>query len=219
MKRVGMIALVFVFCFTAFASAETMEIDKGTIMIGGMSTGGLFFGSHTITPEKGDDIEVDSTAFAVLGYGGYFVMDQLAIGPIVGIGYGKAEVDNQGSDITATLKAWDIGVQGIYIYPLSKKKTWAPFGALALEYMSGEVEYEVEVGNTTNKTTTDMSGWSATPRGGIQFFLHQRISLDLSIFIKYISGSGSVDAGGTSADMDVKSMNYGVLLGLNGFLK
>ena len=219
MKRISVMALILVLGIAGVAFAENMEIDKGTIMISGMSTGGLFLGKHTLAPEQGDDIKADSTAFALIGSGGYFVMDGLAIGPMIGFGYGKVEVDNQGSDVTATLSAWDIGIQGVYIHELSKKKEWAPFGALSLDYMSGKVEYEIEVAGNKNKTKNDMSGWSATPRGGVMFFLHPRFALDLSVFIKYISGSGSTEAGGSSADMDVTSMNYGLMIGLNGFLK
>ena len=217
MRRTAILALVMVFCVAGAAFAEKKEIDKGTIMIGGLSTLGLLLGNHTIEPEGGDEFKASSTVFALLGYGGYFVMDQLEVGPVLGFGYGKAEVDQDNADTTATMSMWDIGVQAAYIFDLGKNKTYAPFAQLALEYMKGSMEYEVDVGGASSKTTSELSGWSATPRGGVMFFLHQRFALDLSFFIKYISASGSTE-NGQKVDMDATSMNYGILVGFNGFV-
>ncbi|MBZ0274162.1 hypothetical protein K8I61_19135 [bacterium] len=219
MKRAILIALVLGAFLTSPALAkENMEIDKGTILIGGSSTGGLLFGDHTMKPDKGDDVDISTTMFTVLGYGGYFVKEGIAIGPIVGIAYGSAEVDQKTTDTTVSLTAWEIGVQGIYIYQMKKSDQWAPFGALALEYVNGSAEFETKVGSTKTKTENDMTGWAIAPRGGVMVFLHPRFALDMSVVLRYISGSGSTDSGGADADFDLTSMNYGLMVGLNGFL-
>lgn len=218
MKRVSILALIMVFCFAGAAMAEKKEIDKGTILVGGVSTLGLLLGSHTIEPEDADEIKANTTAFALLGYGGYFVMDGLEVGPVLGFGYGKVEVDQDAADTTGTMSMWDFGVQAAYLFDMGKSKSYAPFAQLALEYMSGKMEYEVDVAGVSNKTKSELSGWSATPRGGVMFFLHKRFALDLSVFIKYISASGSTE-NGQKLDMDATSMNYGILLGFNGFIK
>lgn len=221
MKRTVLIAFALILCISGIASAKNsnMEINKGTFLIGGASSSGLLLGDHTLKPEGGDNVDVSSTAFTVMAHGGYFVVNKLAVGPILGIGYGKAEVDQKASDTTSTMSSWDIGIQGTYIYPLKKSDSWAPFGALAIEYLSGNVENEVETAGVKNKTKNDISGWSFTPRGGVMIFMNKRFAIDLSVFVKYISGSGSTETGGVSSDLDVTSMNYGLMIGLNGFLK
>jgi len=217
MKRVSILALILVLCFAGAVLAEEKKIDRGTILVGGGSSLGLLMGNHTIEPEGSDDIEASTTAFTLMGHGGYFLMDGLALGPILSFSYGQVKVGQEGLDTTGTLSMWEIGAQGVYIFNLGPRKTWAPFGALALEYLSGSMDYEVDSEAVNSDSSSEMSGWSVTPRGGIMFFLHNRIALDLSVYFKYISASGSMDSG-EQQDMDVTSMSYGIMLGIDGFL-
>ncbi len=218
MKRVSVLALVFVFCCAGAVLAGEKKIQEGTIMVGGASTFGLMFGKHEIEPDGGDSMEVSTTAFNLAGYGGYFFMDKAEIGPILGINYAKMEMDEDAIESTGKMTIWDIGVQGAYIWDSGKKEDWAPFAMLALEYLSGKLESEYEIGGGGKlKNDAEISGWSITPRGGIMLFLHKRFAVDASIFIKYISASGSTK-NGDKADFDLTSTNYGIMIGLDGFI-
>lgn len=218
MRRVVILSLVLILLTAGTSLAEKKQIDEGSIVVGGVSSLALLTGSTKIEPEDGDSMTADTTLVALMGYGGYFLQKGIEVGPILGFGYGKAEVDEDGLKTTNTVNVFDIGIQAGYLYEMSKKDDWLPFGMMSLEYMSGKFESTYEMPPAKEvKNTGEISGYSVMPRGGIMFFLHDRIALDLSVFIKYVSASGSTE-NGDKQNLDLTSTNYGILIGIDGFL-
>ena len=218
MKRIVVLVLISVFCFAGLAFAQEKDINKGTILVGGSSTLGLLLGNHEIKPKDSDTVKADTTLFNLTAYGGYFLMHGIEVGPIVGFDYASVNVKQTSLKASGTMSLFDIGAQGAYLYDMGKKTAWAPFGMLALEYMSGKVDgKETADPAPEQKTKTDFSGWSITPRAGVMIFFHPRFALDLSIFYKYISANGK-SKDGVTQKMEITSGNYGIMIGFDGFI-
>jgi hypothetical protein len=219
MRYAVTLALICVFiCAGAALAADDKDLNKGTILVGGGSTLGLLLGNHTIKPEEGDSMKVNSTIFDLTGFAGYFAMEGVEIGGIMSINYGTAKAKQGDTKINGTMTMWDIGPQAGYYYNPGKNTSYAPFGMLALEYLSAGMKSDYTLaGGDKVKNDADISGWSVTPRVGLLFFLNKKIAVDASLFVKYISASGSTKDG-EKTDIDVTSTNYGLMFGIDGFL-
>ena len=218
MKRASILILVLLFAFAGTALASEKRIKQGDIVVGGAADFGLAMGSQTITPEEGDDITSSTLGFGLEGWMGYFVIDGLEIGPMLGFGYDKLTQDEAGQtvddDLVTTTTSYDIGAQIGYF--LDVGSVAVPYGMLRFAYAGASMS----VDNGDVESTSDFTGFLVGPKLGANIFLLNTVALDLGLFLDYRSRTNTFDSGASGADSidtDFVNMDYGLALGFNVF--
>jgi hypothetical protein len=123
-------------------------------------------------------------------------------------------------NISATIA--DVGPQAAYIFNLGANQPWAPFVQLELGYAGGSLTSATKFHGTKTNQSGQLNGFDLTPRGGAMFFLSKKFALDLSFFVKYINANGDFKTGtgaNSKQNESLSTVNYGILVGFNGFLK
>lgn len=218
-KRVLIVLLVMSLVLVLAASPALAKKSKrgknmvstGTVLLGGALDLSLYTGKQTIDPDGGDKIDTDLFSIGMDGLAGYFVMRGLEVGGILVVEYDK-EGDDDGEQKDTE---WGIGPQVGYFYPVNSDLT--VFGMLPLGYMKHTTEYNPDAQNADN-TETVVSGFFGEPRGGVVYNLNSKLGLFGALYLRYFSGSGNQDTGDHDTDFDFKESQYGLKVGLFGFL-
>lgn len=218
MKRFGILTLIFVFAFAASAFALDKNIKAGNMVFGGAGEFDLAAGSQTITPDQGDDITSSTLGFGLEAWMGYFVIDGLELGPLVGFGYDKLTQDEMGAtaddDLVSTTTSYDIGLQIGYFFDVHD--IVVPYGMLRAAYGGATTT----VDNGVDESDNTFSGFVVGPKAGIDLFFYKTVALDLGLFFDYRSGTNTFNTGVSGADdveVDMVNTDYGLAVGFNVF--
>ena len=204
------LTLAMLFASPALAK-KPGQTKTGSVLLGGGLDLSVYAGGQTIDPDGGDEVDIDQMAIGMEALSGYFVIRNLEVGGFLEVEYEK-EGDDDGETKTTT---WGIGPQVGYFYPFSSKVM--AFGMLPIGYMKFTTEYDPDA-QGADKTETTWSGFFAEPRGGIVYNLNSKLGLFAALYLRYFSGSGNQDSGNSDVDFDVKATQYGLKVGLFGFL-
>lgn len=186
------ISLLIVFVFAGITASA--QWSKGSII----ATGNLgFMSGGTEMSGGGTTVDMGSASGFNLGVGGgYFIMDNLAVG--VNLGYTTASntTPNFGGgtdDQVVTNNMMTYGVMGRYLLPYGDR-----FAAFAqLDVLMGSGTITTELGSVS--TDVDQSGLTAGVSLGFSYLIHEHIFLDLNYgFLGYQTNTTTNDPGGNN---------------------
>jgi hypothetical protein len=181
------------------------------LVIGGDLDLTLTGGKTELDPDEGEKEKTDQTTIGLSGLCGYFVIRGLEVGGLLNIDRTTEETD----DAKTTDLTWQIGPQVGYFYRVTDLISVYGLGAIGWSSSDTEVDPDAE---GANNQTVEHSGWFIQPQGGAVFHLNNSIGISTSLFFQYYSGSGKQDDGNADTDGDVTRSEYGLKVGLLGFL-
>ena len=215
MKRIFLLALML----GLFVSLNA-QTDKGSMILGGGLD--LNAGSSKSKSEyDGTSIETDGPSHMNFYLGprfGYFIMDGLAVGLDLGLGYNSSSKDKDDYSSTYSSMTFSAGPFARYYYKMGKL---APFGHVNVGFGGGSSKSEVKISNVT---TTEENTGSLMNYGvgvGAAYFLSDNIALEG--IIAYRSNQTTDTEKGKDGEKDRKytntigGENFGI--GFNIFLK
>ncbi len=210
MKR----ALVVLGVLAMFAVPTLAQdlVSAGSIFLEGSSGLGFDYLSYTFEPEEGDSTSATEMNLDLTGKLGYFVIDGLAVGPVLNVGYNSYTYEDEDP---ITTMSYGGGIWGGYYFDLGG--AFLPYGALGFLFQ----------GSSTSYTTTDATGDSVDVTdstilygpvlwaGGLLSFAEGWV-LDLGIEFDYLFGSNEVGDGDT-VTTDLTVMDIGLNVGIGVF--
>ncbi|RKD14404.1 hypothetical protein BCY91_07980 [Pelobium manganitolerans] len=176
------------------ASAQDFGFKKGDV---------LLEGSVGFSVEDNKNTEEKVTSFNFVPKAGYFISDKVAIGLGLGFVSTKDEDYSTGGSTDKT-NSFGIGVFGRY-YFLEIGKRFKTYGEAGLGYSYIKSETEV-AGNTVEGPKTNTIDFNVGV--GANYFITERLALNVGLTNLINIGSSKVDASGAKA-----TTNYGVQLG------
>ncbi len=225
MKRVCVLSFVLLFLLASSAMAADKKIQSGNVVVGGAGNFGFGMGNHTESPEEGDDLTSSTIDIGLETYIGYFVINGLELGPLLGVNYDKMTQndmpirDDAGNiaredDITTTATTYDLGAQIGYF--LEVGSVAVPFFRVGAAYVGGSRS----VDDGENDASTKLQGFMVGPRLGVDIFFTRAIALELGAFLDYQSVKATYDSGVDGAEefeTDLTDTDYGLAVGFNIF--
>lgn len=169
------VAGVLLVCFSISAHAQT---EKGKYFIGGGTNLSLSIINSKMKSDEGTENDGDFTSLSLSPKVGYFVMDGVAIGTEFPMSYSKAKYPDG-----YTFKSYQIAIAPFLKYYAGTGKV-VPF----FEGKVGFGKVKVGVNNTIdpfNDYTTSLFLYSI--KGGLGFFLNERIAIELAVGYSYQS--------------------------------
>lgn len=231
MKKVLMVAVVVALVSMPAFAAELVK--AGSMLLGGDANFKFNYNSYTYEGEDWGDADWDPLTNTTMGIGlygkfGYFVIDSLAVGPILGINYTsftEQQHDEEGKaealDPVTTL-GFDFGPWVGYYFDLGS--AFYPYVSLGflLNY-SSETNPNVVVPTQTGEsetievTTTKMLYGPAFWAGALVNFA-DGWALDLGLQFKYLFGTETEEPEeGDSYDYSLSNLDIGLFVGINVF--
>lgn len=189
MKRTILIATAMLTFFVIKA-----QVSQGNMILGGAAS----FSTQSITSEFGGSSSSTSkyASFGLYPEFSYFIMDNLAVGPILGFGLGKSSAD---PDYTSTSTSLTLGVTGRYYI-----SDFFIDGAVSL----GSYETKDDFGGSTTKTKDGLTDFYVG--GGYVFFLSETVGLEPLLLYGW-----SKIQDDDNADISTTSSGIGFRIGLN----
>lgn len=176
----------------AFSSnAQEFGFKQGDILL----EGNIGFNS---TNNKNTDVKTSSFGFEPKA--GYFVTDKIAVGLALGLNTSK----NENPVTTTKSSSFDIGVFGRY-YFLEIGKRFKTYGEAGLGYTTAKSESET--GGTTTEND-DVNTIDFNLGVGANYFITERLALNVGLTNLINVGSTKVDASGAEA-----TTNFGAQIG------
>lgn len=180
MRGRRMLALMGLFVFSALtvaaqdaappsqAEAETEgrpTLQRGAWYVAAYSGGSGFAAWINASSDDGE-ADLSLQGFNLRVSGGYFVADQIAVGPEFSVGFTRLvdPADNLRTEFEASL-----GLQGAYFLELGNSR-WVPVSRLALSYERKTVKDDTAVDDRVE------NGVSISPKLGITYFFTNRLT-------------------------------------------
>ena len=217
-----LIGAVFLIATPSFAhndeeneNAKT-SLSKGNFLLGGDFDASVLFGSHTVAIGGSVDDETKDSFSAGAGcLLGYFVIQGLEIGAIFDVYYTKIEHEKINSTDTVDIQYY-IGPQLGYFYPVGN--SFSLFGMGAFGYRRSYVESKSKEPNTTVEIYSQGNGQFVEPRVGTVIHVNKYLAFSGTFFFMYSMMDALDDTPGASIDYDIVQMDYGLKIGLLGFI-
>ena len=208
----GVLALL-----TLPAFAQDSPVAAGTLLLSGSSGLGFDYLSYTFEPEEGDDWTESDLNFGLTGKLGYFVIDGLAVGPVLDVGYNSHSFDPDSDLDPVTTLTYGGGIWVGYYFDLGS--AFYPYASLGFLFMGSSIDDpNVDVDNDgefEGETTTSTNYGPALWAGTLISFAEGWF-LDLGLEFEYLFGSIEVKDG-ESVTTDKTTMDVGLNVGIGVF--
>lgn len=139
-----------------------------------------------------NDAGATTNDFTFAARGGYFLMDNLAVG--LGLGYNLSTTT---LDFDNTVEKDQTGITNIGLfarYYVPYSDNFAVFAELLVESGFGKVTSTTTTGNNTNTSERSINALGAGISPGFTYFFHKNIALDLNYgFLGYLSSSTTIE--------------------------
>lgn len=189
-----------------FGLSASAQWNEGSIM----ATGNLGFSSGGTTMDAGgNSADIFSNSGFNIGItGGYFIMDNLAVG--VGLGYANTSLTVEATETETVQSMFTYGAFGRYYVPYNDK--FSMYGQLSIAMGSGGQTVTDNINDIT--TESDMGAFNAGLGIGLTYFVNDMFFLDANYgFLGYNSSSTTTDPGGNN-ESKTTSSTFGLNLDL-----
>ncbi len=216
MKKILLSVLVFIL-FINISNSQTEDVNytkKGTYIVGGSSSFS-FVNSNSKTKTDTQNIDTGNTLnISLAPAGGCFVIDNLAVGLQLSVGYRKYKDDNSSvvGDAFESKSTTFLALPFVRYY--FSKTNIKPFlqasvgiGSSKSEYTNNDPFFESDSENKSNLFTYEFDG-------GVALFINSNISIDLGV------GYASTTSKPKESSSNLKFINnaFGFNAGFNIFL-
>lgn len=187
------------------AFAADSLVAAGSLVLAGGSNLGFDYLSYTYEPEEGDSTSATEMALGLYGKLGYFVIDSLAVGPILKVAYDSYTYEDL-DPVTTT--SYGGGLWVGYFFDLGS--AFYPYVNLAFLFQG----FSSDDPNT--ETTTTGSEYGPALFAGALINFAEGWALDVGLEFDYLFGSTTY---GNSEDftVDTTTMDIGLNVGLAVF--
>lgn len=196
-KIIFTVAAIFAF---GFANAQDTKetsgegFTKGSVFLSG-SAG---FSSKTFGDEKENTFNFSPRV-------GFFVSNNIAIGIALGFEGTKTEEFNGPSFDEITTSDFSIGAFGRYYFTPASK--FSVFGELGFNVVSGKIEFDSTIGNTTVSSEFKANGFNIGLAPGVSYFISDSWALEAKWgMLSYNTTEPDAPAGFTSESTDTFSL-------------
>ncbi|MCC5916358.1 MAG: outer membrane beta-barrel protein [Cryomorphaceae bacterium] len=210
MKKLIYSAVIFMGAFCVQG-----QFDQGSILL----TGDFNFNSmsaKTTMEGGGQTNTVDlpgAIDFGLSVGGGYFVVDNLAVGLGIGYGMNSTKIDGDDGDYNKFTASMFM-LNPFARYYISYSDRFAFFTQMDLGLGFGGIKDEERIDNVTTTEEQSLSTFIIGLSPGFTYFLNDKIALDMRVgFIGFTSTSQSVE--NENFSMKDQNSNFGLELGLN----
>jgi len=196
------------------AFAANSLVSAGSLMLAGGSNFAFDYASYTY---KVDVEGAESTTATDMGVGlfgklGYFVIDSLAVGPILNIGYTQHSYDPDSDLDPTTEMTYGGGVWAGYYFDLGS--AFYPYASLGFLFQG--MSFDDPNANAGDGATTTGSEYGPELMVGALVNFIENWSLDLGLKVDYLMGT-STYSNSDSVDTDITTLDIGLNVGLAVF--